>query len=175
MSLNSEEQQLLRISKAPAKLLTNFRDGVYITSATSRSLDDLRDQACADRLDMAKALLHVGDKLMRSRPAEYRSSISRYYYAMYHSMRATAFYVHDGDDHQKHEALPQHTPPDFPDAAVWENRLKDARARRNDADYDPYPLAPVGFQQTALELQHQARLLIPIVQNYLRQKGCAHV
>jgi uncharacterized protein (UPF0332 family) len=175
VTLTPVEQQLLRISKSTQRQLTLFRDGVYITAATARTLDDLRDQACADRLALAESFVAVGDRLMRSRPPEYRSAISRYYYAMYHCMRATVFFDHDGDDHQKHDVLPQHTPADFPDGDVWENRLKDARGRRNDADYDPYPVNRTAPRQAASDLQAHARALVPIVRSYLRSKGCDHV
>lgn len=175
MSLTELEQQLLRISKASKKVLSSYRDGVFIESRTSRTIDDLRDQACADRIDLAEMFASTADRLMRGRPPEYRSAISRYYYAMYHSMRATAFFAHDGDDHQRHEALPQHTPADFPAHDVWENRLKDARGRRNDADYDPYPTSSAALRGPALELQKHAHELIPLVRNYLSSKGCGYV
>ncbi len=175
MALDAEEMQLLRISKASQRLLTSFRDGVYITTTTSRTLDDLRDQACADRLDLAVAFASVGDRLMRARPREYRSAVSRYYYSMYHSIRATVFYANDGDDHQKHDVLPKHTPLDFPDNALWENRLKDARGHRNDADYDPYPINPQSFTQPARDLRDYAHALTPLVRAYLRSKGCGHI
>lgn len=175
MALTNDEQQLLRISKASQKGLTAFRDGVYITSVTTRTIDDLRDQACADRLRLAEDFAQVGDRLMRARPSQYRSAIGRYYYSMYHSMRAAVFYMYDGDDHQRHDALPGHTPSDFPSAALWENRLKNARGHRNDADYDPYPAYGGEFRQPALDLQAQAHALSPLVRTYLQGKGCGHV
>jgi len=175
LPLTPFEAQLLRLSKSNQKQLKAFRDGVYITSTTGRSLDDLRDQATSDRLDFAEACLSVGNKLMRTRPIEYRAAIGRFYYAMYHAMRATVFYANDGDDYQRHETLPQHTPSDFPSNAVWENRLKNARGYRNDADYDPYPIAAVDFSVAAKDLQGHAHTLLLIVRTYLRAKGCGHV
>ncbi len=175
LPLTQVEQQLLRISKASQKQLSGFRDGVFITASTAKSIDDLRDQTCADRIALAETFLAAGERFVRGRPPEYRSAISRFYYAMYHSMRATAFFTYDGDDHQRHEALPQHTPKDFPTSAIWENRLKDARGRRNDADYDPYPLSLTEFRQPALELRQHARDLIPLVRTYLTSKGCGTV
>lgn len=175
MTLTHLEQQLLRVSKSSQRQLAAFRDGVYITSSTTRSLDDLRDQACADRLELAESFLKVGDRLMRARPPEYRSAIGRYYYAMYHCMRAVVFFVHNGDDHQKHDVLPSHTPKDLPNSALWENRLKDARSRRNDADYDPYPTALGASKQAAIDLRKHAQDFVPVVRSYLKSKGCAHV
>jgi len=130
---------------------------------------------CAVRLLLAKELLQTADKLMRSRPAQYRSAISRYYYSMYHAIRAVVYYVHGGDDHQEHTNLPGHLPPDFVDRALWQNALKDARARRNDADYDPYPLAPGAWRDVARDLRVRARQLVVLAESYLRWKGCAHI
>lgn len=175
MPLTLLEQQLLRISKAPQKQLTAFRDGVYIETATNRTLGDLRDQVCADRLRLAESFLNVADRLVRTRPPEFRSAISRYYYAMYHGMRAAVYFVHEGDDHQGHESLPRHTPDDFPQGGVWENRLKDARSRRNEADYDPYPVERQDLKASALEVRAHAQTLLPLVRTYLESKGCDHV
>lgn len=144
-------------------------------ASLGRKLDELRDQTCADRLALAGTFLLAGDRLLRLRPPEYRSAISRYYYAMFHCMRAAVYYDNDGDDHQKHEVLAQHTPADFPDSAVWQNRLKDARGIRNDADYDAYPKQHSEFRQSALNLRAQATAMIPLVHAYLVSKGCTQL
>ena len=114
--------------------------------------------------------------MMRSRPTV-RSAIGRFYYSMYHGMRATVFFSYDGDDHQRRETLPRRTPPDFPDSAVLGKPMKDARGYRNDADYDPYPCRHRNLRQAAKELEsHAPQALLPIVRAYLKiAKGCGHV
>jgi uncharacterized protein (UPF0332 family) len=169
------EQALLRVSKADKKTLGLMVEGVYLSTSTARTLPDLQEQTCADRLRFARELLGVADKLARSRPAQYRSAISRYYYAMYHAMRAVVYYAHGGDDHNEHKVLPSHVPQDFVDSALWQNNLKDARAHRNDADYDPYPLDPNIWRDVALDLRVKSHQLIVLTEDYLRRKGCAHI
>ena len=96
------EQALLRVSKADKKTLGLMAEGVYLSTSTARALLDLQEQTCVDRLTLARELLGAADKLTRSRPAQYRSAISRYYYAMYHAMRAVVYYAYGGDDHNEH-------------------------------------------------------------------------
>lgn len=175
VSVDQSEETLLRISKAQRRLLRDFREGVWISTASSRPIDDLRDQACADRLLLAEHFAKAGDKLMRARPAEFRSAISRYYYSMYHAMRSAVYYHNDGDDYQEHSKLPGNTPDDFDNAADWQNNLKDARSRRNEADYDPYPTLHAEFREAAFDMAKQTHVLIDLTRGYLRKKGCAHV
>jgi uncharacterized protein (UPF0332 family) len=149
-----------------------LRQGAYIVEATGRCLQDLEHQVCADRLELSSGFADAGDRLLRLRGPEYRSAISRYYYSMYHSMRAVVFFVNRGDDHEQHNVLPRHTPNDFPNAPTWENCLKDARARRNDADYDPYPTDRSALRAISYGLKHEARSLHAEAVAYLKSKGC---
>lgn len=169
------EQALLRVSKAEKKTLGLMAEGVYLSTSTTRALPDLQEQTCADRLMLAHELLGAAEKLTLSRPAQYRSAISRYYYAMYHAMRAVVYYVHGGDDHNAHSALPSHVPQDFVNSALWQNALKDARSHRNDADYDPYPLNPKTWRTVALDLKVKSNQLVALSEDYLRRKGCTHI
>lgn len=175
MALSPRDRLLLRMSTATNKVLGNFREAINLTTVTGHSINELRDQVCADRLELAGQFLTAGDKLLRARHAEYRSAISRYYYAMYHAMRTVVYFVADGDDHEKHEILPSRTPADFPDSSLWANHLKGARSYRNEADYDPYPADPAEFKVTAKQLRDLAHDLLPLVRSYLRSKGCAKV
>lgn len=163
------------MSESQQKQLLAFREGVYLETSSGQTIDELRDQACADRIALAEHFLAAGDKMMRSRPPEYRSAISRFYYSMYHAMRAVAFYAHGGDDHQEHRILPQKTPSDFPSSAQRENDLKDARTTRNSADYDPYPSDITAHRAAAKRLQPLAQSLIPDVRTYLKSKGCTRL
>ena len=171
----SQEQALLRVSKFDKSTIVLLGEGVHLTTSTSRTIRDLQDQVCADRLALATELLATGDKLLRSRPPQYRSAISRYYYCMYHSARAVVYFSHGGDDFEKHSDLPGRVPTDFKDSTLWRNALKDARSYRNDADYDPYPASPQTWRAIALHLSANASGLLSEAKAYLKRKGCGYV
>lgn len=113
--------------------------------------------------------------MISARPPLYRGALSRFYYSMYHSMRAVVYFSHEGDDFQAHSKLPGYTPDDFPEASLWQNALKDARTRRNAADYDAYPKSDKAYRAGALALQVQAIELEKLSREYLKLKGCAHL
>ncbi|MFD3821594.1 HEPN domain-containing protein [Streptomyces sp. NPDC058625] len=136
---------------------------------------DLQHQSCADRIRLAKTFLNSADRLMKVRPPEYRSAISRYYYSMYHALRAVVYFHEGGDDKESHSTLPGAVPNDFTNSAIWQNALKDARARRNEADYDPYPINPEDWRNVARDLQSKAPTLLTLAESYLKQKGCNHL
>ncbi len=48
---------------------------------------------------------------MRGRPPMRRVAVGRYYYAMYHAMRAVVYFRTPGDDHEQHSDLPRWTQP----------------------------------------------------------------
>jgi uncharacterized protein (UPF0332 family) len=171
----ASKETLLRVSKATRSIRNNWIEGVYLQSSTGRTLDELCDRATADRLALSRQFLKDGDTMMGTSPIPYRSVISRYYYAMYHTMRAVVYYQFGGDDHEQHSTLPGHTPADFPNAAIWQNALKDAREHRNAADYDPYPKTLSYWQAVAGQLSTQAHNLMPIARSYLRSKGSRFV
>ena len=111
---------------------------------------------------------------MKPRPALYRSAISRYYYAMYHAMRACVFISNSGDEHEEHSRLPLQVPSNFdPAGRDWQAKLKSARLDRNRADYEPYPKENNAWRKTALALQSDASELLKVARHYLRSKGCA--
>lgn len=175
MTQPTDELALLRISKSVNSNLKAFKSGVHLEASTGRTIDDLHQQACADRLNLALDFVDAADRLMRARPPMYRVAVGRYYYSMYHAMRAVSYFRHFGDDYEQHSALPAKTPADFNRRAYWENELKDARLRRNEADYDPYPSSDSSFRAVAASLQASARQLAVEARNYLTTKGCAHV
>lgn len=175
MSLSVQEQALLRVSKSKRQALATFKEGVYLQATTGRPIDDLRAQACADRLGLAVGFQSMADRLMRTRPPMFRAAVGRYYYTMYHAMRAVVFYTVEGDDHEQHSDLPAKVPHDFPRIGYWQNELKDARLRRNEADYDPYPDQDASFRDIARHLATECSDLVAEVQFYLRRKGCAYV
>ncbi|MER6529480.1 HEPN domain-containing protein [Streptomyces sp. NPDC001508] len=171
----SLEAVLARITQADKKTLGLFVEGVSLETRTSRVISDLQHQACADRIDLSASFLVSADKLLRTRPGQYRSAISRYYYSMYHSARAVVYFAHGGDDHEKHSVLPTKLPNDFPSSSYWQNELKDARLNRNSADYDPYPTSWRHWQSLAKGLSATAPTFLQLATQYLKQKGCAHV
>jgi uncharacterized protein (UPF0332 family) len=172
MSLSAEERSLLHVSKAAHGVLKYFKQGVYLQSSTGRTIEQLHEQASVDRMRLASGFLATGDRLVRGRPPMFRVAVGRYYYAMYHAMRAVVYFHIVGDDHEKHSDLPSWTPADFPRVDYWKNELKDARLRRNEADYDPYPTNDVEFRRVALEVRKSARELYEEARQYLAQKGC---
>jgi uncharacterized protein (UPF0332 family) len=163
---------LLRISQANAILLRNWKEGISIEQSSGCSIEDLALGAAAYRWRLAVEHRRQANAILRlSRPL-YRAATSRLYYAMYHAIRAAAYVSHGGDDHQEHAKLPSNTPVDFPAHDQWENALKSAREHRNQADYDPHPLADHVFRPIAIQLKSDADQLLPIARRYLLAKGC---
>jgi uncharacterized protein (UPF0332 family) len=107
-------------------------------------------QATSDRMTLSGEHLRVGDALILAQ--QYRSSISRHYYAMYHAARAIVFAVMRGDDYQRHNDLPRNLPPTMTDVATREVELTAARLLRNEADYDPYPANSGDWEPDARQL-----------------------
>lgn len=175
VGLTTEEEKLLRVAKAHRHVLRGYKEGVHLQAITGRTIDDLTHQVCADRIALAQQFISAGDKLMRSRPPMFRMAVGRYYYAMYHTMRGVVYFNLGGDDFEAHSDLPGKTPRDFVQAPFWENELKDARYRRNEADYDPYPRANAEFQLAARQLRSRAHDLHRAATQYLRGKGCGYV
>jgi uncharacterized protein (UPF0332 family) len=101
-------------------------------------------QVTSDRLSLAGEQLLSGDRLVLDN--QFRSAISRHYYAMYHAARAIVFGDFGGDDFQRHSQLPRHLPPSMTNVLQRETELTDARLLRNQADYDPYPSPPKGWE-----------------------------
>lgn len=162
----------LRIARANRELILAWAEGVHLEAVTGISLADLRQLVTSDRIQLAAAFATQGDRLMTATPAHFRDATSRFYYSMYHSMRAAVFFDHGGDDNQAHSELPRHTPRTFPDRDIWSNRLKSAREHRNSADYDPYPKSDMAWRGVATELQGHAHDLLRESRAFLRGVGC---
>lgn len=99
--------------------------------------EDLLRQVVSDRLQLAGEHLRIGDQFLSV--DEYRTSISRHYYAMYHCARAVVFAVEKGDDYQSHSRLAAKLPATLNRVEVLKANLTYARLTRNEADYDLYP------------------------------------
>lgn len=172
MALNSIEVRLQRVTKLPKKVVEIMIEGSSLETSFTRPLIDIMDQTVADRLDLADEFLTMADTLMRSRSDLSRPAIARYYYAMYHSMRAAAYQHFSGDDHEAHSILSSKgVPPDYPSPAIASNDLKDARLLRNEADYDQYPIDRSYFKTQSKLLRPTATLFVASARNYVQAKG----
>jgi uncharacterized protein (UPF0332 family) len=167
-----QAKDLILISKSYRHKIDQFKAGVSLEDRTGYAIDILISKASLDRIELSKTLFLAARTASQGRNRSFRSATSRAYYSMYHALRAVAFFVHRGDDHEEHSKLPAGIPGDFPDRANWENDLKNARLERNRADYDPYPKNDLMFRTTATLLIGKAEELLPIVRSYLRNKGC---
>lgn len=172
MALTALETRLQRVSKAPSRTLELWKEGVTIEAALSRPLDDVMAQTVADRLDLADDFIAMAERLMRSRFDMSRPAIARYYYAMYHSMRAASFQSLGGDDHEQHTVLSQKgVPNDYPNPSLASNELKNARLLRNEADYEQYPKASSYFKAAAKDLRPVALAFVQSSRHYVTSKG----
>jgi uncharacterized protein (UPF0332 family) len=172
MALSASEDRLQRITKAPKNTLVLLKEGVSIESTLARQLDDAMDQTVADRLDLADEFLDMAERLYRSKTDMSRPAIARYYYAMYHAMRAVAYQNHGGDDHEQHTVLPaKGVPNDYPNKDLASNELKDARTLRNEADYEQYPVTRSYFKSAATDLRPKAKAFVSAARQYVTSKG----
>jgi uncharacterized protein (UPF0332 family) len=170
----AEDDILLRVCRSKKSTIDSFSEGVRLERTSNHTIEELRHRATADRLRLAEDFLAAGEALMKARPTQYRHAISRFYYSMYHAMRAVVYFNHGGDDHDRHVILPSKTPHDFLDHNIWQNNLKDARSRRQEADYDPYPVARLSWRRSAKDLSLQAPELIRLSKDYLKTRGCRY-
>lgn len=175
MSLSPDDERWRSLAKVQSRRVETFREWIALEARWGRALDDLLHQVASDRLSLAEEFLNMGDTMSRSRKDLSRSSISRYYYAIYHGLRAVAFYDAQGDDHDDHSRLDKGVPTDFPNRALVVNRLKDARIWRNEADYDPYPRTGTYFELTEKALKPIAHETVAAARAYLLSKGNPHI
>jgi len=164
--------RLIFVSKAKQEAIKNWEEGVSLQRDSGLTITQLRLIVAADRWQLASRHKSHADRLMKLTPAPYRTIISRYYYALYHAMRAAAFIFHAGDDYEEHSKLPSYIPDDFPSKSLWQTTLKDARLLRNRADYDPYPKSEQSWAKRAANIGNDAKNALHAARAYLRQKGC---
>jgi hypothetical protein len=91
---------------------------------------------------------------------------------MYHAARAVAYLSNQGDDLEAHDKVAGGLPANFPNLAQWQNALKDARLRRNEADYDPYPTGERNFVAVNRALLAGATEFSRECEAFLRANGC---
>jgi uncharacterized protein (UPF0332 family) len=129
----------------------------------------LIQQATSDRLLLAGEHLRAGDQLIFSN--QYRSAISRHYYAMYQAARAIVYADFCGDDHERHNVLARHLPTKLPDLAMREQQLTDARFLRNEADYDVYPFSMAEWELDARQLAIIAPDFVKVCEDFALTEG----
>lgn len=165
-------KRLNRIAKGTINQVEYWKEGASLENDSGRTISQLIFQAAAERWRLAYDHRRNANKFVNSKPPMYRSAISRYYYSMYHAMRACVFVFNGGDDYQEHSKLQSKIPRDFPSGLNWENILKDARELRNRADYDPFPKSDAAWKKYALSLKVDTDLLLANTRTYLQNKGC---
>jgi len=168
-------QRLIRLGKAKAETIDAWKEGVSLEASAGKGISLLCLEVAAGRWRLAYDLRTSGNFCLNRSSPLVRDAISRYYYALYHALRAAAYVFHGGDDHESHRELPAKIPVDFPSQAYWANQLKSARDYRNRADYDPYPRGASHWRPIALTLKADADQLMPIAKSYLSTKGCPNL
>jgi uncharacterized protein (UPF0332 family) len=171
MGLPLQHERMNRVAKAKREAIQNWREGLSLVHDSRITIDPLLQIVTCARWKFARTQRVIANRLVSLSPPLYRAAISRYYYSMYHSMRACVFLNYGGDDHEAHTTLPQHIPSDFP-SPDWESKLKDARLARNQADYDPYPNHHAYWKRRATDLGRDSQLLLNDARSYLRKMGC---
>jgi uncharacterized protein (UPF0332 family) len=167
-------KRYLRVSTAHSATIQNWKEGVSLAQDSGKTVEQLLAKTAADRWALASSQFAQGRQLMNLSSPLYRSAISRYYYSMYHAMRACVFMSNSGDEHEEHSKLPLHIPPAFdPSGRDWQTKLKSARLDRNRADYEPYPKSNGAWRKTALGLQSDAADLLKLARQFLLSKGCS--
>ncbi|MEZ6103801.1 MAG: hypothetical protein R3E01_33055 [Pirellulaceae bacterium] len=170
--VRKNQKRLIHIGKATKDLFDSWSEGASLVADFGVSIQDLKHKATADRWKLALDHRREGRRLWHLTSPPYRAIVSRYYYVMYHAMRAVCFFNHGGDDFEAHSKLPQNIPIDFPSRATWQNNLKIARLTRNAADYDPYPKSLAVWKSDAKRIKTDAESLIKVVRTYLISRGC---
>lgn len=132
-------------------------------------LAKLIKQATTDRLVLAGTHLRIADRHLFD--LQYRQSISRHYYSMYHAARGIVFAEVQGDDYQQHSVLPRHLPPGLPEVAKREQELTNARLLRNQADYDVYPIALSEWEADARQVAAIAADFVQTFEDFAQANG----
>lgn len=119
----------------------------------------------AHRFGRAKEELGTAELLLRN--ANFRSSINRSYYAIFHGIRAVN--ALDGFDSSKHSGVISHFNQEYVKTGVFEKEvskiIRSASALREQADYEDFYEATM---EAASDVFEQASRFIIAVERYLR-------
>lgn len=165
-------ERLNHVAKAKKSAIAAWKEGVSLERDTAKSIDSILQRVASARWRLADSFRKQANRLMAVSPSLYRSAISRYYYAMYHALRACVFLENGGDDHEDHSKLPTQIPATLNPGVDWQTKMKNARTTRNDADYDAYPQSDGAWEIKANDIKADATTLLMLTKTYLINKGC---
>ena len=122
----------------------------------------------AHRFKRAKEELQTAELLLRN--ADFRSSINRSYYSIFHAIRAVN--ALDGFDSSKHSGVISHFNQEHVKTGLFEKEvskiIRNASELREQADYEDFYEAS---QEEAVDVFEQATRFISVVEVYLREKA----
>lgn len=122
----------------------------------------------AHRFNRAKEELQTAELLLRN--ADFRSSINRSYYSIFHAIRAVN--ALDGFDSSKHSGVISHFNQEYVKTGLFEKEvskiIRNASELREQADYEDFYEAS---QEEAVDIFEQAARFISVVEVYLREKA----
>ena len=122
----------------------------------------------AHRFKRAKEELQTAELLLRN--ADFRSSINRSYYSIFHAIRAVI--ALDGFDSSKHSGVISHFNQEYVKTGLFEKEvskiIRNASELREQADYEDFYEAS---QEEAVDVFEQATRFISVVEVYLREKA----
>lgn len=122
----------------------------------------------AHRFKRAKEELSTAELLLHN--ANFRSSINRSYYAIFHAIRSIN--ALDGFDSSKHSGVISHFNQQYVKTGIFQKDIskiiRNASELREQADYEDFYEAT---QNEAAEVFEQAALFISVVERYLREQS----
>jgi hypothetical protein len=133
--------------------------------------DDATATICRRCFRLSQQHLRIAGQLAISN-RNWRSTISRCYYAAYNASRSVRYLVSgfvklDGEDHKHVGDLPD----DFPDRANWSNFTVELRRDRNTADYEPWDRIRRSLTFDPDEALEKTHGFVRVCRDYLKQKG----
>lgn len=112
--------------------------------------------------------MQTAELLLRN--ADFRSSINRSYYSIFHAIRAVN--ALDGFDSSKHSGVISHFNQEYVKTGLFEKEvskiIRNASELREQADYEDFYEAS---QEEAVDVFEQAARFISVVEVYLREKA----
>ena len=122
----------------------------------------------AHRFNRAKEELQTAELLLRN--ADFRSSINRSYYSIFHAIREVN--ALDGFDSSKHSGVISYFNQEYVKTGLFEKEvskiIRNASELREQADYEDFYEAS---QEEAVDVFEQATRFISVVEVYLREKA----
>lgn len=168
---DKKQKIYLDVARAPKAEIDSWKRGVSIEAKAGESISAIFKRACVFRYRLGDEFLTAARIEIKKAKPKNRSAVGRSYYAMYHYVRAVVYLSYGGDDHEAHSNVPKKIPDDFPDRALWQNRLREARLERNRADYDPFPLSNLSYKASAAKIFGYAVGFSKVTKRYLQSKG----